>query len=62
MHTEVRTEFKDVKQRRLHRMDESLLTVRREALGNQEDTARQQVTLDQIIERLNRVEKRLDLS
>jgi hypothetical protein len=61
MQTEMRSDFKDVKQR-LHAVELALTGSRRDALSVQEDVYRQQVALDLMNERIQRIEKRLEIS
>jgi hypothetical protein len=58
---EVRREFKDVKQR-LSSMEVSLIDLRRDDLHTDSNVARQQVTIDELLDRIQRIEKRRDMS
>ncbi|MBK6866798.1 MAG: hypothetical protein IPG98_02280 [Burkholderiales bacterium] len=53
-------EFKDVKHG-LNQLEMQVLSGRREASGTQEDVYRQQGTIDAIKDRLDRIERRLEL-
>ena len=59
--TETRSEFRDVKQR-LNSLENAVLGVKRDEISTASDIARQQASLDQIIERIQRIEKRLQLT
>ena len=61
MRTEVQSEFKDVKARLSH-LDASMAGVRRDGALGAEDFARQQVSIDALVERIQRIEKRLELT
>jgi hypothetical protein len=60
LRTEMQAEFKDVKHG-LGSLESVVLGGRRDLTTTQEDVYRQQGRIDQIIERLERVEQRLDL-
>ena len=60
LRTEIRNEFQDVKLR-LNRMESTLIGIRRNEVDSAEDTARQQVSIDRLVERVQRIERRLDL-
>lgn len=60
LRTEMRSEFQDVKLR-LNRMESTLIGIRRNEVDSAEDTARQQVSIDRLVERVQRIERRLDL-
>lgn len=59
LRTEMRSEFQDVKLR-LNRMESTLIGIRRNEVDSAEDTARQQVNIDRLVERVQRIERRLD--
>ena len=61
MQTEMRNEFKDVKQR-LHAVEIALTSSRRDSLSVQENVYRQQASIDLMNERIQRIEKRLEIS
>ena len=61
MRAEVQAEFKDVKARLSH-LDSSMAGVRRDGALAAEDFARQQVSIDSLVDRIQRIEKRLELS
>ena len=58
---EVKADTSDMKSR-LRGIDASLIDLRRNDLHGFEEVARQQVSIDQIVERLQRIEKRLELT
>jgi peptidoglycan hydrolase CwlO-like protein len=60
MQTEMRDEFSDVKHR-INRLESSVAGIRREEAGTAEDIARQQAAIDQLKERIDRIERRLEL-
>ncbi len=61
LRSEMQTEFKDVKARLSH-LDGSMAGVRRDSALSAEDFARQQVSIDSLVERIQRIEKRLELT
>lgn len=61
MRAEVHAEFKDVKLR-LNHLETSIAGVRRDGALVAEDSARQQLSIDQIVERIHKIERRLELS
>mgnify|MGYP001566685980 CR=1 FL=1 len=61
MRTDMHAEFKDVKAR-LNHLDASTAGVRRDGALAAEDFARQQVSIDALVERIQRIEKRLELA
>jgi len=60
MRSEMQGEFRDVKGRLSH-LEASVAAVRRDGAMATEDFARQQVSIDSIVERIQRIEKRLEL-
>lgn len=60
MRTEVQAEFKDVKAR-LNHLEGSMAGSRRDNALGAEDFARQQVRIDSLVERIQRIERRLEL-
>jgi uncharacterized protein involved in exopolysaccharide biosynthesis len=60
MQSEMRTEFSDVKHR-INRLESAAAGIRRDEAGTAEDIARQQATIDRIKERLDGIERRLEL-
>lgn len=58
---DVKNDTADIKQR-LHSIDTSVLDLRRNDIHLYEDSARQQVNLDTLLERIKRIERRLELS
>ena len=61
LRTEMHEEFKDVKLR-LHSIEGALVKVRSDNLGTQEDVYRQQASIDRLAERVERIERRLELT
>ncbi len=57
---EIKSDTADIKLR-LHSTDTSVIELRRNDVHLFEDGARQQVSLDKLLERILRIEKRLDL-
>ena len=60
MRTEMQGEFRDVKGRLSH-LEASVAAVRRDGAMATEDFARQQVSIDSLVDRIQRIEKRLEL-
>ncbi|MBK5938917.1 hypothetical protein [Halochromatium roseum] len=60
LQTEMRGEFSEVKHR-LNRLETSVAGVRRDAVGQAEDVALQQAMIDRLVERIQRIEQRLEL-
>ena len=58
---ENQNEFSEIKHR-LTRVESSIAAMRGENVGTQEDVYRQQGVIDQIKERLQRIEKRLEIA
>ena len=61
MRSEMHADFKDVKAR-LNHLEASMAGVRRDSALSAEDFARQQVSIDSLLERIQRIEKRLELA
>ena len=61
MRSDMQAEFKDVKARLSH-LDASMAGVRRDGALSAEDFARQQISIDSLVERIQRIEKRLELT
>ena len=61
MRSDMQAEFKDVKARLSH-LDGSMAGVRRDGALAAEDFARQQVSIDSLVERIQRIESRLELA
>ena len=61
MRTEMHEEFRDVKLR-LGSIESALVSVRRDAADQMGDVVRQQLRIDQLVERLERIERRLELT
>ncbi len=59
--TTMHDDFKDVKHR-LTQVEIQVIGTRRDGVGVQEDVYRQQSSLDRITERIERIEKRLELA
>jgi uncharacterized protein involved in exopolysaccharide biosynthesis len=57
---EMLNEFADVKHR-INRLETSLAGIRRDEAGQAEDIASQQAFIDGLVERIQRIERRLDL-
>lgn len=58
---DVKADTTDIKSR-LRSIDSSIIDLRRNDLHGFEEVARQQVSIGQIVERLQRIEKRLELN
>lgn len=58
---EIKADTSDIKLR-LHSVDTSVIELRRNDVHLFEDDARQQVTLDRLLDRIQRIEKRLELT
>lgn len=58
---EMRSEFADVKYR-INRLETAVAGMRRDEAGQAEDIARQQAFLDPLVERIQRIERRLDIN
>jgi predicted nucleic acid-binding Zn-ribbon protein len=58
---EFHTESENLKQR-MSALETAMINVKREVTAGDETDARHQVQLDQLVERIRRIEKRLDLS
>jgi hypothetical protein len=58
---DVKADTTDIKSR-LRSIDSSIIDLRRNDLHGFEEGARQQISIDQIVEPLQRIEKRLELS
>ena len=61
MRSDMQAESKDVKARLIH-LEVTLAGVRRDGALSAEDFARQQVSIDSLLERIQRIERRLELS
>ena len=61
MRTEMHEEFRDVKLR-LGSVESAVVSVRRDAADQMGDAVRQQLRIDQLAERLERIERRLELT
>ena len=61
MRTDMQSEFRDVKAW-LNHLEASVAGVRRDGALATEDFARQQVSMDALLERIQRLEKRLELA
>lgn len=60
-HAEITQQLTDVRAR-LRGLEEHLLALRRDVIGDAETIARQQVNLDQLVDRIHRIERRLNLT
>jgi len=60
MRSEMQGDFRDVKGRLSH-LEASVAAVRRDGAMVTEDFARQQVSIDSLVDRIQRIEKRLEL-
>ena len=58
---EIKADTSDIKLR-LHSVDASVIELRRNDLHLFEDDARHQVSIDKLVERIQRIEKRLELT
>ena len=58
---EIKADTSDIKLR-LHSVDTSVIELRRNNVHLFEDDARQQLSLDKLLERIQRIEKRLELT
>ena len=58
---EFHTESENLKQR-MSALETAMINVKREVTAGDETDARHQVQLDQLVERIRRIEKRLDLT
>jgi len=61
MRTEMRSEFQDVKHR-LGRLEIAITVSRRDNISTQEDVYRQQAAMERMNTRIERIEKRLELT
>ena len=61
LQVETRADFQEVKHR-LTGVESGIAGLRRDSLSTQEDVYRQQAAIDRINERIQRIEKRLDLT
>ena len=61
LRTEMHEEFRDVKLR-LGSVESSVVSVRRDSTDQMGDVVRQQLRIDQLAERLERLERRLELA
>lgn len=59
--SEVKADLHDVKYR-LSRLENGIVGVKRDALSMQDDIYQQQTILDRVVERIERIEKRLDIN
>jgi hypothetical protein len=61
MRTEMQSSFHDPKDR-MARLEAAMLRVKRDAIGAEESVAFQQVAHDRLVERVERIERRLELT
>lgn len=60
LRTEMHTEFKDVNYR-LSTLEVGMAAVKRDQAETMADAARQQIRIDQVVERIQQIERRLEL-
>lgn len=60
LRTEMHTEFKDVKLR-MSGIENAMVSVKHDSADIRGDYVRQQISIDNIVERIQRIEKRLEL-
>ena len=60
MRTEMHTEFKDVKLR-ISSIENAMVSIKHDSADIRGDYVRQQISIDNIVERIQRIEKRLEL-
>lgn len=60
LQSEMSSEFADVKYH-INRLENAVAGIRRDEAGQEEDIARQQAYIDRLMERLQRIERRLEL-
>ena len=60
LRTEMHTEFKDVKLR-MSSIENAMVSVKHDSADIRGDYVRQQISIDNIVERIQRIEKRLEL-
>ena len=61
MRTEMQTGFQDVKAR-LNHLESSNAGVRRDQALGEDEAARQQLSIDRLLQRIQRIEKRLEIT
>ena len=61
LRSEMHSEFRDVKHR-LTSVETTIVSAKHEAADNRGDYGRQQVSIDSLLERIQRLERRLELS
>lgn len=61
LRTEMHSEFKDVKLR-LSSVESAIVSMKHDGADMRGDYVRQQVSIDNIVERIQRIEKRLELA
>jgi chromosome segregation ATPase len=61
LRSEMHVEFKDVKLR-LSSVESATASIKHDLADTRSDYVRQQVSIDKLVERIQRIEKRLDLS
>jgi len=60
LQSEMSSEFADVKYH-INRLENAVAGIRRDEAGQEEDIARQQAYIDRLMERVQRIERRLEL-
>jgi predicted nucleic acid-binding Zn-ribbon protein len=60
LRSDMHEEFKDLKSR-MSSLESSMVSVKRELTHGEETDARQQLSLDRLAERIDRIERRLEL-
>ena len=61
LRTEMHAEFKDLKHRMIS-VENAIVGMKHESADMRSDYVRQQVSIDDLVERIQRIEKRLDLA
>jgi hypothetical protein len=61
LRSEMHADFKDMKQR-LTSLESAVTKSRGDSLSTQEDVYRQQAVIDRLVERIERIERRLELT
>lgn len=61
MRSEMQSDFQDVKGR-LNHLESSNASVKRDQALSEDEAARQQLSIDRLVQRIQRIEKRLELA
>ena len=61
LRSEMQSEFQDLKAR-LNHLESSNASVRRDQALTEDEAARQQLSLDRLVQRIQRIEKRLEIA